>query len=126
MKAVGKKIILIEDDLAMQSMIKEFLEMQGLETEAFRVAREALQRLDKDPNFDLVITDINMPQMNGMEVLERIQKSHAAVPVVMITAFGTDKTENAARQAGAKALLNKPFKLSDLKLVVQNILAKVS
>ncbi len=133
------RIIIIEDDKAMESLLSEFLELQGHRVESFRVASQALERIrsysmDKlcpiernlDKNLDLVISDINMPQMNGFEVLGSLRSSHPELPVILITAFGDPLAEKKAIHAGANAFLNKPFKLSDLREAVHKVLFEKS
>ncbi|MCB0367106.1 MAG: response regulator [Bdellovibrionaceae bacterium] len=120
-----KHIMVVEDDAAMQELIKEFLEGRGFRLSVFRSALKALEALNAAakggiPPVDLVISDINMPQMDGFEFLQLAQQTMPEVPVILITAFGNRVTEKAALQEGAVAYLNKPFSLAELHQVVSS------
>lgn len=122
---VSRHIMVVEDDSAMQELIREFLEAQGFRLSTFRsavVALEALNRMSKGLGefFDLVISDINMPQMDGFEFLKFTQSAVPGLPVILITAFGNRVTERAALNQGAAAYLNKPFALADLRTLVDS------
>lgn len=115
------RILVIEDDQAMLSLIEDFLNLQGYTTTSHRIATKALQDLEVQA-FDLLITDYNMPQMNGLDVLTSARDKKPQLPVILITAFGNDDIFTKAKQAGAQGFLNKPFRLSDLKEAVQSAL----
>lgn len=122
-KVSNKHILVVEDDAAMQELIKEFLQRQGYETSVFRSASRALEIVHAaakggHPAIDLVISDINMPQMDGFEFLKLTRLALPNVPVILITAFGNRVTEKAALKEGAVAYLNKPFGLSQLNQLV--------
>ena len=82
---------------------------------------EALN-LFKKRKFDLVVTDMKMPEMTGIEVLQGVKKLSPDVPVILITAYGTVSTAVEAMKEGAAEFIMKPFSLDDLEAVVKNVL----
>lgn len=118
-----KHILVVEDDCEMRELIREFLEPRGFRLSTFRSALSALEAIymttkgDGD-HFDLVISDINMPQMDGFEFLKLSKSVIPSLPVILITSFGNQVTERAALNEGAAAYLNKPFSLSKLQTLI--------
>ncbi len=93
MKNGGKKILIIEDDEAMRSLLKDLLDEEGFAVEAVSNGFDALQKLTEHP-FDLIITDIHMPGLTGLDLLPRIKKLQPRAPVIVITAFGSDQVQS--------------------------------
>lgn len=121
---LSKHIMVVEDDAAMQELIRDFLEAKGFRLSTFRSAVRALEAINEMHKeggdvYDLVISDINMPQMDGFEFLKLSQSTLPGLPVILITAYGNKVTEKAALKEGAVAYLNKPFSLSSLSAVVE-------
>ena len=87
--------------------------------------REGYDLLAAHPELTLVFLDLNMPQMNGLELLERrrAEKLHPHVPIVLVTTEGTPEDEARGRAAGAWDYLRKPFKPADLERVVKRAMA---
>lgn len=119
------KILVIEDDAAMRSLICEFLELQGHDVLGFDLATRALKEIKSWIEHDLVISDLNMPEMTGIELIQRVQDLAPHIPVILISAFGTQQAEVQALKNGAVGFLNKPFKLSDLLERVARALGSV-
>ena len=82
----------------------------------------ALKKLEADPTFDLVLSDINMPEMDGLSLLKRIRTHYPLIQVVMVTAYGDLENIRAAMNAGSFDFLNKPFSMGDLKVTIGNAL----
>lgn len=82
----------------------------------------ALERITSadDVNLILILSDINMPGMNGLDLLQRAKELRPAVPVVMITAYGDNETERNARAGGAEGFLTKPIDFSMLRAEIQS------
>jgi CheY-like chemotaxis protein len=81
----------------------------------------ALERINSadDVNLILILSDINMPGMNGLDLLQRAKEVRPEVPVVMITAYGDNETERNARAGGAEGFLTKPIDFSKLRAEIQ-------
>ncbi|MFL5807531.1 MAG: response regulator transcription factor [Roseiflexaceae bacterium] len=107
-------VLIVEDDAATRRLYKFLLTNGGytvLEAEDGVMALEQLGRC----HCDLVITDMNMPRMDGMELIQAIRRDYASIYVIMITAFGTPDTEKQALRIGANDYLAKPFDFEELE-----------
>lgn len=102
-----KRILVVDDQESMRSMLTDLLDMMGHQTLTAAGGTEALERL-RDQVIDLVITDLNMPEMDGMELTKRIKSATPDVPVIVITGYGTFHTERQVLAAGADGYIPKP------------------
>jgi len=109
------RILLVDDDAALCDLIAQRLARRGLEVVHRSAPLEALELLTHG-DFDVVVTDVNMPGMNGIALCERISTNHPDLPVIVITAFGDLSTAIAAIRVGAHDFLNKPFEIEELLL----------
>ncbi len=112
-----KKILIVDDELNMRLVLSAMLKKEGYEISAASNGKEALQILQSN-KFAVVITDLKMPDVDGMELLIRIAERHPEIPVIMITAHGTIATAVEALKKGAFDYITKPFDLDDLKNIV--------
>ncbi|MFW5920510.1 MAG: sigma-54-dependent transcriptional regulator [Polyangiales bacterium] len=114
----GSKQILIADDEAnLRRVLSAQLERDGYEVHAVEDGAQALSALE-DHHLDVVITDLRMPEHDGMEVLEHVTERYPHVPVIMITAHGTVDTAVQALKMGAFDYVTKPFDRTELKNVI--------
>jgi DNA-binding NtrC family response regulator len=104
---------------------KRILEEEGYEVNAALSGREALERM-KEISFDIVITDLKMPGIDGMEVLRTIRKEYPEVIVIMITGFSTVETAVEAMKLGAFDYIPKPFTPDEVSIVVKKAIEKKS
>ncbi len=115
-------ILVVEDDQAVAAAFERFLRFEG---HSWRVAGDAAQAFqmleERSPN--LVIMDVRMPGMDGLEALERIRTKHPDLYVVIMTAFGTSETSIGAIRAGAFDYLTKPLDLDQLRAVISKAIA---
>ena len=104
-------IAIVDDDESVCRAIKRLLRSLGLEAQTFTSGREFLDLIEATPSFqpDCVVLDVQMPGLNGLEVLERLAKSAGWLPVIFITAHDIVGVRERALAAGAVALLRKPF-----------------
>jgi len=125
------RIAIIDDDQDMRSLLKDFLQSEGYEVQEFPLAQTALEALapggtlsaDKNEgDLDLIISDIKMPQMDGLEFTARIQTLRPEIPVILITAFGSIETAIEAMRRGAFHYVVKPFKLAEMGVNVTRAL----
>ena len=107
-------VLIVEDDAATRRLYKFMLTNGGYPVLEAEDGIAALEQLAKH-HFDLVITDMNMPRMDGMELIQAIRRDFAYVYVIMITAFGTPDTEKQAMRMGANDYLAKPFDFEELE-----------
>ena len=118
-----KKIILIEDESSVVSFIKKGLQENGYE---ISVAFDGITgvKLVKENDFDLVILDIMLPEMNGLEVCKEIRKTNANVPILFLTALGTSENIVLGLESGGDDYLVKPFKFIELVARVKSLLRR--
>ncbi len=109
-----KRILVVDDEAVVRNGIKRALEGRGTETVLAADGKEALALLDHR-EFDLVLLDIRMPEMDGMSALRQIQSRHPDTPVIMITGYPTIDTAVECTKLGAHDYLVKPFRLADLE-----------
>ncbi len=117
------KVLVVDDDHRICELLVETLEAIGYQAAGASSARTALQKIESE-RFDLVISDIVMPEMSGIELLIELQKKHAGLPVVMITGNAYEDILKGARSAGATALLTKPFRISQIEQAMEEALGK--
>ncbi len=111
------RIMIIEDDEEMRSLLKEFFEEEGFETDSVSNGVDALRKLSKD-HFDLVITDIRMPGLTGLDILPGIRKFQPEASIIVITAFGSEEVYRRSLEKGAAGYLEKPIHIDKLKALI--------
>ena len=116
-----QKLLIVDDDQAMRLALSESLESCGYEVIAAENGANGLQQFSRR-GFDLVLTDMKMPGMTGIDVLRGVKKMSPAVPVILITAYGTVNTAVEAMKEGAAEFIMKPFTLDEIEGVVRNVL----
>ncbi|MDP3212839.1 MAG: sigma-54 dependent transcriptional regulator [Deltaproteobacteria bacterium] len=112
------RVLLVDDDKSTCEVLAERLAFRGFAVEWRTSAQEALDLLERAP-FDVVVTDLRMRGMNGIDLCERVATNRPDVPVVVITAFGSLESAVAAIRAGAYDFVTKPFDIEVLALSVQ-------
>lgn len=117
----GHRIMAIDDENIVGKMIKASFEQDGYLVETFLNPKPAMARL-KEETFDVVITDLKMKDMDGMEVLKAIKKESPATKVIMITAFASLDAAVEAFRRNVNDFFPKPIKMSDLKACVRRLL----
>ena len=112
------RVLIVDDDRNMCEMIEADLCNRGLDSSWYTSAEEAFSMLKKE-EFDVVLTDLQMPGMDGVELCERIVANRPDVPVVVITAFGSMETAVAALRAGAYDFVTKPIEMDMLAFTLK-------
>ena len=117
---MSKKILSAEDSPATQKFISFTLKYKGFEVTTANDGIEALERLSQD-TFDLILLDIMMPRMNGLEVLKEIKTNtpYKDVPIIMLTSEKGDEDRQKAMDLGATEFLTKPFQPPELLEAVE-------
>src|SRR6202451_330822 len=110
-------ILIVEDESKMRRLLELNLNDDGLTTLSAGDAESGLKLLRENP-VDLVLTDLKLPGMNGLEFLHAVKRQNAAIPVVVMTAFGTVETAVEAMKAGASDYVLKPFSLAEMRMVI--------
>lgn len=117
-------VLIVEDELAIQDILAWRLAEEGYSCEAVTTGKEALVRLEKGPGFDLVITDIRMPGMSGVDLLKRIRFMDPDLAVIMVTAVSDVNIAIETLKLGASDYITKPFNLEELCIAVERALEK--
>jgi DNA-binding NtrC family response regulator len=107
------RILIVDDDPGQRSLLETFLRGQGYETQSAASGEAALQLLSEAP-FALMISDVRMPGMSGLETLRRVRQKHLALPVLLVTAFADIRSAVIAMRDGAVNYLAKPIDLAEL------------
>src|SRR6202050_1692319 len=111
-------VLFVEDEAKMRRLLQINLGEDGFQTLSAPDAERALQVL-QDSSVDLVVTDLKLPGISGLEFLTALKRSHPALPVIVMTAYGTVETAVEAMKGGASDYVLKPFSLAEMRLVVQ-------
>ena len=114
---VQANILVVDDEPGVREMIADALRMQGYSTSSAGDGQLALREIHEG-NFDLVISDVNMPKVNGFELLERMRSMGNETPVILLTARGDRADVAVGFRAGADDYVTKPFGLEELLLRV--------
>ncbi len=123
MKKPKGKLLIVEDEKSMREVLKILLEGEGYDVVTASDGLEGIACLDNDI-FDLVVTDIKMPKVDGFEVLKKIKEISPDTIVIMITAFGTKDSAIEAMKLGAYDYISKPFNIDEIRLIVKKAIEK--
>ena len=113
----GPAILIVEDEAKMRRLLELNLGEDGFATYSAGDAESGLKLL-RENSIDLVVTDLKLPGMDGLEFLQTIKRQNAAMPVVVMTAFGSVETAVDAMKAGASDYVLKPFSLAEMRMVI--------
>lgn len=119
----NKKILVVEDEVHLAKGLQFNLEREGYSVSLVDNGEAALDQLNEE-EFDLIILDLMLPKMGGMEVAKRIRKTNIRFPILMLSAKSTEEDKEAGLEAGADDYLGKPFHLPELLLRVKGILRR--
>ncbi len=111
------KILIIEDEHSVRESYKDMLEFLGYESDSAENGVEGLKMLDKY-KYDIVITDLNMPLLDGLETLKRVKKKQPNVEVIVVTGFATIENAIEAMKHGAFDYITKPVSIEHVKIVL--------
>lgn len=117
------KILVIDDQRSIRTTLKDILELEGYEVDLAENGKEGVEKY-AETKYDLVLTDIKMPEMDGLEVLSLIMEKNSDVPVVMISGHGNIDTAVDAIKKGAYDFIEKPLDLNRLLITVKNAIEK--
>jgi DNA-binding NtrC family response regulator len=112
------RIMVIDDENIVGKRLKPALEKTGDIVETFEDAKKALERFNEQP-FDIVVTDIRMDEIDGIEVLEHVLAHSDKTKVIIITGYATVEVAREALAKGAFDFIAKPFKPNDLRVVIE-------
>jgi len=116
-------ILIIDDEKSLLDLLTVILKKEGYRVKACLAASKVFELLEKE-EFDLLICDIKLPEVSGMEILRYVRESRPEIPVIMITAYGSLKQAVEALKAGALDYILKPFDVEELKIIIAKELEK--
>jgi len=120
-KNTSKKILIVDDNPNMSVLLSDILEIFEYEGTQAEDGEEALNKL-KENNYAMVFTDLRMPKMDGIDLLKAIKNQHPELPVVVITGYSLGETQNLLLTERADGFLNKPFKVNEIKDLLEKLL----
>ncbi|NUM55858.1 MAG: response regulator [Candidatus Hydrogenedentes bacterium] len=112
------KVLVVDDDPGVLDLLKAFLDTRGYTVETCRNGREALAVLETE-SFDLVISDIEMAEMNGYELLRQTREKYPKIGIVLMTGYTESHPLSEALRAGADGYISKPFSLRKFSLIFE-------
>jgi DNA-binding NtrC family response regulator len=119
----GEKILIVDDEEGMRRLLSRVLGKAGFETAAVGSGADALGAVAKE-HFDLVLTDIVMPGMDGLQLLRELKEFDPSLPILVITAYGTVESAVEALRSGAYDYITKPFEADEIRLTVEKALER--
>jgi two-component system response regulator PilR (NtrC family) len=125
MQAKNLKVLIIDDDPSIRNMLSIVLANEGFAVSTVESAILALKRLKKE-TFDLIISDIKMPEISGIDLLRKVKSIDPDIPVIMITGFASTNDAVEAMKLGAEDYIIKPFNLDELKIIINKSIYKKS
>src|SRR4051812_44638052 len=117
------RVLVIDDALEMANAVVEYMQRQGFDAEGTDSGEEALRRFKAAPA-DVVLTDLRMKGLDGMDVLQAVHQLDVHVPVVIMTAFGAVESAVEAIQRGAYHYVTKPFKLDVVRVLLERAIGE--
>lgn len=125
------RVVVVDDDQQMRSLLEDYLGSEGFQVRSFPLASEAIESLSpggklgpemEGGDIDVIISDIKMPQIDGLEFTSRLQTLRPEIPIILITAFGSIETAIESMRRGAFHYVVKPFKLAEMGVSVDRAL----
>ena len=116
-----KYILVVDDEINVRTVFSDILKKEGYYVRDVKDGYEAIKAVDEE-SFDLVLVDLGMPQMNGIETLENIKKRKPQLQVIIYTEYGSITTAVESIRKGAVDYLNEPFSPRELKLSIKKAL----
>jgi len=120
----GLRVLVVDDAEGIRTYLANLLELSGYDVDSAEDGKRALALLNGGAAPDVVILDVMMPGIDGIETLRRIKERHASVPVIMLSVVGKASTIVEAMQLGASDYINKPFEEEELQLTLDKVLEK--
>lgn len=117
------KILVVDDEEGARDLFKTILTDEGYDVSLATGGEEALGLFKSNP-YNLVITDIKMPVMDGLQLLQEIRKMGSKTEVIMVTAYGEVESYLKAMSLGAAEYINKPIRIKELKRIVHKVLTE--
>lgn len=119
------RILIVDDNKELREILEEYLQSEAVHIEGAANGKDALVKYSQNP-FDLIITDLNMPEITGMEMIKSIKQQNDVTEFIIITGYASLDSAVEAVKMGAFDYIVKPFRMEELKVVVKNVRDKVA
>jgi CheY-like chemotaxis protein len=118
------RILVVDDELSIRELLKDFLETQGYSVTTAQDGVDALEVLKNDQNFDLILSDVNMPRMMGFELLHEVEKQFPYIKRVLITAYDVEDYISLAIKFGISNIITKtaPFNFDEISAIIKSLI----
>ena len=113
-----KKILIADDEELIRWSLSQFLESSGYSVDLALNGTEVIKRLE-NTNYDIIVTDLNMPGLNGIEILIKMKDMGVNLPVIVISAYFSDQLKDKTISNGAFECISKPFEMTDILTIVK-------
>ena len=120
------KILVVDDDTESRNLLREVLEANGYAALAVKDGHAAREEMTREPNYRIVIADLRMPGESGLDLLRDLRRQDSRTSIVLMSSFIGESQRRVAQELGVNALLEKPFRLSELLQMVSEIAGKSS
>lgn len=122
---MGKKVLVVDDSMTVRQQVGAVLTQAGFQVLEANDGVEGAEAIEKDREIAMVICDVNMPRMNGLDMVAKVKglPENASLPIIMLTTEGNPALIEQAKSAGAKGWILKPFKADQLLATVQKLTA---
>ena len=120
---ISKKILVVDDEPAIRELLSSFLEIMDYEVESASNGKDAIEIIEKN-NFSIIISDVKMPDINGIDLLKKVKEFNKKIEVILITGFPNNEDREQALKLGAYAYIPKPFKLQIIANILEEIFKK--
>ncbi len=118
------KLMIVDDSSTMRKIIKRVLRQAEIAVENILEAAngvEALEQLSSNPDLGLILSDVNMPEMNGIDLVKKVREDHAkdTLPIIMVTTEGGQNMMDSALESGANGYVTKPFTPDSIRVALE-------
>jgi DNA-binding NtrC family response regulator len=114
------RVLVVDDEPLMRKLVRGILVREGYSVALAQCGEEAMEKLGRT-NFDIVISDLCMPEFDGFDLLTSIKKTWPQLSVVVMTGFGDARTADEARRLGADEYVTKPFNSREIEVIVERV-----
>jgi CheY-like chemotaxis protein len=118
-----KNVLIIDDEPLITELLTSVLERMGCKSQIAACGKEGMETFEKE-KFDLVITDLGMPDISGWDVSKRVKQKKPQVPVIIVTGWGLDPDPQKVKESKVDRLLTKPFQIDQLEKIIEELLDK--
>ena len=118
---MAKTVLIVDDNPNMSSLLQEMLEVFDYDSIRASDGQEALKRVNEG-NISLIITDMRMPNMTGLELMEKVKGKFPKMPVVLISGYSREETFKDGQEIEPDGFLAKPFMMSDIEELLNSLL----